>query len=67
MSTALTLRDVGELIEGIRKSSSVGDTRVLIGGPIFAVSPDLWQELGADGSATSATAAATVGKALVSD
>ncbi len=65
VSTGLTLRDAGELLERIRETSSIADLKVLIGGPPFMIAPDLWRELGADGCATSSTEAVRLGNQLV--
>lgn len=65
VSTGLTLRDAGELVEQVRESGGIAETKVLIGGPPFKAASDLWQELGADGCASSATEAVEVGNHLV--
>ena len=65
VSTALTLRDAGELIEAIRGTSATAATKVLIGGPPFRVVQEVWRELGADGCALSAVEAVTAGNRLV--
>ncbi|MCB9850215.1 MAG: cobalamin B12-binding domain-containing protein [Phycisphaerales bacterium] len=65
VSTALTLRDAGELVEAIHSTASIADTKVLIGGPPFRTVADLWQALGADACAVSATEAVAAGNALV--
>lgn len=65
VSTALTLRDAGALIEAIRGTSATASTKVLIGGPPFRVVQDIWRELGADGCALSAVEAVTAGNRLV--
>ena len=63
-STLLHLGVVGELIEQVRKDESCAKTKVLVGGPPFQSVPDLWSELGADGSAISATEAVKLGISL---
>ncbi|HRX85086.1 MAG TPA: cobalamin-dependent protein [Phycisphaerae bacterium] len=65
VSTALTLRDAGALIEGVRARAALAATRILVGGPTFRMVPDLWRELGADGCALSASEAVKVGNRLV--
>ena len=65
VSTGLTLRDAGELLESIRDTSSIAEMKVLIGGPPFRFATDLWQELGADGCANSSTEAVRLGNQLV--
>jgi methanogenic corrinoid protein MtbC1 len=65
VSTALTLRDAGELIDAVRGNAAIARTRVLIGGPQFKADHDLWRELGADACAFSATEAVKLGNELV--
>jgi methanogenic corrinoid protein MtbC1 len=65
VSTALTLRDAGELIEAIRGTSATASTKVLVGGPPFRVVHDISHELGADGCALSAVEAVAAGNRLV--
>jgi methanogenic corrinoid protein MtbC1 len=65
VSTALTLRDAGELIDAVRGSEAIERTKVLIGGPPFKAVQELWRELGADGCALSATEAINLGNQLV--
>ena len=64
-STLLHVRAVGELIEQIREDEACAKTKVVVGGPPFRSVPDLWSELGADGSARSATEAVKLGNSLV--
>lgn len=64
VSTALTLRDAGDLIATIRASTSIAGIKVLIGGPPFRMVSELWRELGADGCAYSATEAVAQGNLL---
>jgi methanogenic corrinoid protein MtbC1 len=64
-STLLHVGPVGELIEQVRDDESCAKTKVLVGGPPFKSVPDLWSELGADGSAMSATEAVKLGNSLV--
>jgi methanogenic corrinoid protein MtbC1 len=65
ISTALTLRDAGTMIEAIRGSSAAASTKVLVGGPPFRAVHEIWRELGADGCALSAMEAVTTGNRLV--
>ena len=65
VSTGLTLRDAGDLLDRIRETSSIAEMKVLIGGPPFRFAPDLWRELGADGCATSSSEAVRLGNQLV--
>jgi methanogenic corrinoid protein MtbC1 len=64
VSTALTLRSAGETIATIRANPTVAHTKIIIGGPPFRTVDNLWQELGADACAVSATAAVTEGNRL---
>ena len=66
VSTALTLRDAGDLIDSIRATDSISGTMVLIGGSPFRLVQGLWKELGADGCAHSATEAVETGNRLFS-
>ena len=56
LSAALTphLTAVQELIGRLRADGRFADLRVLVGGPPFNSSPDLWQAVGADGHARDA-------------
>lgn len=65
VSTALTLRDAGELIDAVRRNTAITRTKVLVGGPPFKAVHDLWRELGADGCALSATEAVRLGNQLL--
>lgn len=65
ISTALSLRDAGELIDSVRGNAAIARTKVLVGGPPFRAIRDLWRELGADGCALSATDAIKLGNQLV--
>jgi len=64
-STLLHVVAVGELIEQVRKDEICAKTKVIVGGPPFRSVPDLWSELGADGSAVSATEAVKLGNSLI--
>lgn len=64
VSTALTLRDAGELIDAVRATAALVKSKVLVGGPPFKTVPDLWRELGADGCALSAQEAIRVANKL---
>jgi methanogenic corrinoid protein MtbC1 len=59
------LRAVRAVIHAVRSVPEVASTPVVVGGPAFAIAPDLWRKVGADGSTPSATAAVTLGAALV--
>ncbi|HUN81790.1 MAG TPA: cobalamin-dependent protein [Phycisphaerae bacterium] len=64
-STFLHLRDVGELIDAVRAEPGCAPVKVIVGGPPFNLIPSLWQELGADGHARTATDAVALGNRLV--
>lgn len=63
-ATTLTLRAVAELIDALRATPDCADLPIIVGGAAFSRFPDLWQVLGADGSATSASAAVDLGQSL---
>jgi methanogenic corrinoid protein MtbC1 len=63
-STLLHVSAVAELIERVRRDEGCAKTRVLVGGLLFQSAPSLWSELGADGSAVSASEAVKLGNAL---
>ncbi len=65
VSTALTLRDAGDLIDAVHRNASLAKTKVLVGGPPFKSVEGLWRELGADGCAFSATEAVKLGNSLL--
>lgn len=64
-SLGVHLRTVRSLISAIRSVPEVASTPIIVGGAAFAIAPDLWRKVGADGSAPSASAAVRVGEALV--
>jgi len=66
-STLLHLRDAGELIDTVRAAPGCASVKILVGGPPFILIPNLWRELGADGQASTATAAVELGNRLISD
>jgi len=66
ISTYLTLREAGVLVQSIRESKEITGTKILVGGPPLAEVPDLWCELGADGCASSAQEAVALGNRLIS-
>ncbi len=51
------LRAVSTLIKAVRANDACRDVRILVGGYPFAAKPDLWREMGADGTAVDAQAA----------
>ena len=66
VSTCLLVRQAGELIEVVRASHLPSDTlKIIVGGSPFDLVPDLWEELGADGCAHSATEAVELANRLI--
>ena len=53
------------LISDLRADSRVNGLRILLGGRALAGTGELWKQLGADGHATSAESAISIGKKLV--
>ncbi len=65
ISATLTphIQQVAELIAAIRAASP--QSRVLVGGYPFNISPNLWRKVGADATASDALAAVTIGEQLL--
>jgi methanogenic corrinoid protein MtbC1 len=63
-STLLHLSAVADLIQQVRQDKGCTQAKVLVGGPAFRSAPDLWSELGADGSAGSAREAVKLGNSF---
>jgi methanogenic corrinoid protein MtbC1 len=59
------VRVVADLIERVRASELGRDTRILVGGYPFNIAPDLWQQIGADGTAHDAQQAVDLANRLV--
>ena len=59
----LNIRATAELVASIHASHA--DVPVIVGGPPFSELPDLWQTVGADGSASDAAGAVREGERLV--
>jgi methanogenic corrinoid protein MtbC1 len=57
---------VKSLIEQVRASDAAPQVKIMVGGYPFNVAPDLWQQIGADGSAQDAQAAMNTAGQLVS-
>jgi methanogenic corrinoid protein MtbC1 len=55
-----------DTIRHIRLSSANRNAKILIGGPLLAVSPDLYKEVGADGAASDAATAVELAQTLFS-
>lgn len=63
--TPLALRSVAHLIDTLRQSPQGDHVAVLVGGQPFHLADDLWQVVGADGMARSASTAPAVAADLV--
>jgi MerR family transcriptional regulator, light-induced transcriptional regulator len=63
-SGLLHLRELGEMIAAVRAAPDLAGLPILVGGAAFNTIPDLWREVGADGSASSAAAAVDAGNRL---
>lgn len=61
----LHVRNVARLIELVRLDEEFDRVPILVGGTPFRVVPDLWQVIGADGTASSGAEAVAVGERLV--
>ena len=48
------LRGVDELIHLVRAQPACRDVKILVGGYPFLVAPELWERVGADGTAANA-------------
>ena len=59
------LRQVREIIAAVRESRSAHSVKILVGGYPFSVVTGLWMEIGADGSALSASGAVEAANQLV--
>ncbi|MBT8486557.1 MAG: hypothetical protein HKO59_09355 [Phycisphaerales bacterium] len=64
-SSVLHVREVGDVIALVRATPETASVRIIVGGRPFALVSDLWEELGADGTAASLDAAVTLGARLV--
>lgn len=63
-STGLAVRAVANTVELLRAASPEGRTPVMVGGGVFAMVPDLWKVVGADGCAKSASDSVRVAREL---
>jgi methanogenic corrinoid protein MtbC1 len=63
-SSSMHVRSIGEVIDQLRRPPTEG-VKVIVGGYPFNVAPELWRELGADGSAPSAVEAVALGNRIV--
>ncbi|MBL8896079.1 MAG: cobalamin-dependent protein [Planctomycetes bacterium] len=64
---SLHLRNTARLIELVRLDEEFDSVPILVGGAPFRIAPDLWREIGADGTASTAAEAVTVGTRLVEE
>ncbi len=55
---------VAKLIAQVRQQDAAGRTRVIVGGYCFRAFPDLWRQVGADGSASDAGGAVALAESL---
>ncbi len=60
------IQEVRELI-GVVRDSEVSDVKIMVGGYPFNVSPDLWQEIGADGYAPNAESSIEIAGKIVAN
>ncbi len=58
------VRAVEALIATVRRAPECGRVKILVGGYPFNITPDLWREIGADGSAADAQAAVLLANRL---
>jgi MerR family transcriptional regulator, light-induced transcriptional regulator len=63
-STGLAVRGIASAIEALRAACPETRVPVMVGGGAFAMVPDLWKVVGADGCATSASDAVRVAREL---
>jgi MerR family transcriptional regulator, light-induced transcriptional regulator len=59
------LRAVRELVASVRAHPDCRATTILVGGRLFSITPDLWRNVGADGTAPDAQAAIALAEELV--
>jgi len=64
-STGLTVRTMTDAVAALRAETGPAEVPIMVGGGAFCSIPDLWQVVGADGCACSATEAVKVAKRLV--
>jgi methanogenic corrinoid protein MtbC1 len=60
------IESLTDTIRHIRLSSANRNAKILIGGPLLALSPDLYKEVGADGAASDAATAVELAQTLFS-
>jgi len=56
-----------QVIRAIREETGCRDTKVIVGGYPFAVAPELWKTIGADGYATNAAEAILLAERLIGE
>ncbi|MBK9384432.1 MAG: cobalamin-dependent protein [Planctomycetes bacterium] len=64
---SLHLRNTSRLIELVRLDAEFDHVPILVGGAPFRIAPDLWREMGADGTASTAEEAVATGTRLVEE
>ena len=65
-STGLAVRSMANAVSALREASANGHLAIMVGGGPFAMIPDLWQVVGADGCARCASEAVRVAKEISS-
>lgn len=65
VSTTMRVSQVSALIEALRAAPGCAGTRILVGGNLFNLIPNLWQQVGADGYASDARTALSIARELV--
>ena len=65
LTTGAHLRALATSIAALRALPETASAAILVGGPPFDASPDLWRTVGADGRADSPREAPTIGAGLV--
>ncbi|HMN96414.1 MAG TPA: cobalamin-dependent protein [Phycisphaerales bacterium] len=63
-SSNLSVQSARDLIAEVRSTEGLESVRVIVGGTPFAAVPELWRSVGADGSASDATAAVALAARL---
>lgn len=61
----LNIENAKNIIQGIRKNSTISNTKIMVGGYPFNVNPGLWKEVGADAYSTDAENAIKVSNTLL--
>jgi methanogenic corrinoid protein MtbC1 len=61
------VESLADTIRHIRAASANRDVKILVGGPLLALSPNLYKEVGADAAAADAPSAVELARTLFSD